>query len=89
MTRFPLGQLVMTRGVAQHFRDDVSPLLGCVARHCRGDWGDVDAHDARANVVALADDARLLSSYRVDNVKIWIITEADRSSTTILFPEEY
>jgi hypothetical protein len=59
-------------------------------RHAAGDWGEVDAHDKAENEYSLQHGFRLLSAYRLaDGTKIWIITEADRSSTTILLPEEY
>lgn len=61
-----------------------------LARHQRGDWGIVDGCDRRANDDALVAGERLLSAYRLsDGTKIWIITEADRSSTCLLLPEEY
>lgn len=84
----PLGQTVMTRGVAQHFADP-TPLRTVLARHQRGDWGEVRADDARLNDEAVRDGDRVLSAYTVDGVRLWVITEADRSTTTILFPEEY
>ena len=59
-------------------------------RHARGDWGEVDAEDKQANQDALVHGERLLSAYRTSlDVRIWVITEADRSVTTILLPEEY
>ena len=59
-------------------------------RHMAGDWGDVDEEDKAANDQALTDGSRLLSAYRTAAAKkLWIITEADRSATTILLPEEY
>jgi hypothetical protein len=61
-----------------------------IASHARGDWGEVHPEDARANDEALLSGERLLSSYRLaDGTKLWIITEADRSSTCLLLPEEY
>lgn len=69
-----------------------------LARHVRGDWGCVDPDDAEANRFAVARDARILSAYPIDTAKpcagfgencLWIITEADRSVTTILLPEDY
>jgi hypothetical protein len=61
------------------------------SRHARGDWGTVNATDKRANELALKEGSRLLSAYmlRDGTTKIWIITEADRSATTILLPDEY
>ena len=59
-------------------------------RHVRGNWGEVCEEDRKLNDQALIDDERILSSYQTnDGVKIWVITEADRSATTILLPEEY
>jgi hypothetical protein len=61
-----------------------------VARHVRGDWGDCDDHDRQANEDALRNGERLFSVYRtVKGEKLWVITEADRSSTCVLLPEEY
>ena len=58
-------------------------------RHHRGDWGDLDSDDLDANEDALHTGARLFSVYLINDVKFWVITEADRSSTTILLPSEY
>ncbi len=96
-TLFSLGAVVATPGAIDAFREsgeaiDGSPLLmfPYLKRHASGDWGVVDGHDRRANEQALRTGARLLSAYTLPGVrKVWIITEADRSSTTILLPEEY
>jgi len=73
-------------------------MTQCLARHLTADWGCVDAEDAQANNEALATGDRLLSAYPIDPAKpsegfgkntLWIITEADRSATTILLPDEY
>ena len=85
---FPLGRTVMTR-TAQHTlnHEDVLPAL---QRHATGDWGDVDDHDRAANDLSLRDGSRLLSVYTDRNgTTFWIITEADRSSTCVLLPEDY
>jgi hypothetical protein len=67
----------------------VSPA-SVLARHANGDWGELDEHDRRANEYALKHGLRVLSAYTLSSgEKIWIITEADRSTTTILLPEEY
>jgi hypothetical protein len=59
-------------------------------RHLTGDWGEVDEHDRRENERSLAEGCRLLSAYTLSTgAKLWIITEADRSSTTLLLPSEY
>jgi hypothetical protein len=60
-----------------------------LARHATGDWGELCAFDRRQNQIALRDGLRVLSSYEVPAGRVWIITEADRSVTTILLPEEY
>jgi hypothetical protein len=89
MSKFvSLGRLMMTsnaRSVLSH--EDVLVALG---RHVRGDWGELDPDDRAANDRALVDDGRLLSAYRgSDGRKFWIITEWDRSATTVLLPEDY
>lgn len=99
LARFSLGQLCATPGAqAVLQRYQINPLL-LLGRHLAGDWGDVCAEDARANDEALKVGARLLSAYELvpptgdsqtlPPAKVWIITEADRSVTTILLPEEY
>ena len=83
-----LGRVVSTPGAlaALTYQD----LEKALARHHRGDWGDVDRHDWRANEEALTEGARLLSVYRSeDAVTFWVITEADRTSTCVLLPDEY
>lgn len=65
-------------------------VLPFIGRHMSGDWGDVDPEDWRANDAALVTGERLLSAYSLTAVQqLWIITEADRSSTTVLLPSEY
>lgn len=88
MSRFPLGQTVITSNAqSQLHPEDVLPAL---RRHAAGDWGDVDEHDHKENELALKEGFRLLSVYHDRNdIKFWIITEADRSATTILLPEDY
>ncbi len=88
---FELGVVVATPGAcALMGQAGISPL-SLLQRHHSGDWGEVDAHDRRANDAALRDDARLLSSYTLpgEGRSIWLITEADRSSTCILMPSQY
>jgi hypothetical protein len=60
-----------------------------LVRHATGDWGELCAFDRRQNEIALRDGYRVLSSYDTPEGRVWIITEADRSITTILLPEEY
>jgi len=87
---FPLGQIVTTPGALKALTDfDVDPM-SLIRRHNDGDWGDVDEFDAQQNRFAIRTGLRILSSYSItDIVTIWIITEADRTATTILLPEEY
>jgi len=92
--KFHLGQLVTTRGVNDRVADDTQfakLVTESLARHSKGDWGDLCQEDKNENNLAVkAGNLRLLSAYERDDLpKIWIITEADRSVTTILFPDEY
>jgi hypothetical protein len=85
-----LGQVVATPGALHAFTLAEENYLGYLMRHARGDWGDLCPEDALENDEARECGGRILSSYRLQNrTKIWIITEADRSSTCILLPEEY
>lgn len=89
--RFASGQIVMTIGVdalIEEGRLDPAPYL---YRHLCGDWGDLDDSDRHQNDAALqSGEDRLFSSYRVaPDLKLWIITEWDRSVTTLLLPDEY
>jgi hypothetical protein len=86
--RFDLGRVLATPGVTA--RASHTEIIAALARHAAGDWGEVNDDDKRANEEALRVGARLLSAYAtVAGTKFWIITEADRQSTTILLPEEY
>lgn len=85
---FPLGQLVATT-TALSSLPEADLLLG-LGRHMHGDWGDVSPHDWQANQQALLDGSRLFSVYHTrDGVKFYVITEADRSLTTILLASDY
>ncbi|WP_416173629.1 hypothetical protein [Dehalococcoides sp.] len=95
---FNTGQLVATRGVfefACENPDFAKFIQKSLNRHVKGDWGDMDEEDKQTNDQALKQGTRLLSAYNDDRfpkngvATIWIITEADRSATTILFPNEY
>ena len=92
-TAFPLGQLVMTRGVNNLVADDeafANFVTESLARHVKGDWGELSGEDKAENDLSLKEGFRILSAYESGELpKIWIITEADRSATTILFPDEY
>ncbi len=90
MSGFELGRIVATPGAVEAFREAGELEFKYLIRHLLGDWGEVDAHDQRANNRALKDGTRVLSSYTLPGGrKVWILTEADRSATTILLPEEY
>ena len=85
---FPTGQLMITPNARRVV--DMEQAATALARHSKGDCGDVDAHDRKANEDALREGTRLFSVYRSPaGRKFWIITEADRSVTTILMPEDY
>ena len=86
--KFPYGRMVMTRGVAEEIHE--MEILDAIRRHLSGDWGDVNQNDTRMNEIALRDGYRLFSVYHTRaGKKFYIITEADRSATTVLLPEEY
>jgi hypothetical protein len=87
-----LGNLVCTRGVNDTVAEDAAFALfvyQSVKRHGRYDYGDLCDEDKALNDEAVLIGGRIFSAYVKGNVKIWIITEADRSATTILFPDEY
>ena len=88
---FQLGDCVATPGALQLLTDNDTDYLDLLHRHCTGDWGDLDYKDDRLmndHAVASGVD-RIMSVYKVGDDKVWIITEADRSSTTLLLPDEY
>jgi hypothetical protein len=88
--RFNPGQLVATPGALAALEASGESLFDYLQRHLSGDWGDVSDPDIYENEYALEHDLRMLSSYRLKSgTRIWIITEADRSSTCILLPEDY
>ena len=88
--KFNLGKLVSTPGVLAVLQEAGQSPMCFLARHVQGDWGSVVAHDQAANDQALIVGERLLSAYTTaKGIKLWIITEHDRSVTTILLPSEY
>lgn len=90
LQRFQLGQLLSTPGALKLMQDSHVDPMSLLQRHVRGDWGAICAEDAASNEEALTCGARLLSSYLMPGGGvIWIITEADRSATTCLRPDEY
>jgi hypothetical protein len=86
----PLGQFVSTPGaIAAMAKAGQKPAV-LISRHRKGDWGEIGNEDWNANNDAVEDGERVLSAYQLnDGTKLWVITEADRSATTILLPEEY
>jgi hypothetical protein len=85
-----LGYVVATPGALQALEAARQSADEFLARHVSGDWGEVGEADWDENGLALREGFRILSAYTLrTGVKIWIITEADRSATTILLPEEY
>ena len=85
-----LGRVVATPGALRVLSEEGEEPLRYLLRHASGDWGDLDAHDRRENQRSLKNGWRIVSSYSLgDGLKVWIITEADRSYTTILLPSEY
>jgi hypothetical protein len=91
--KFRLGRTVMTRGVNDQVAEDTPFAMFVVEsllRHSQGDWGNLETLDKEENELSLQQGLRLLSAFEKEGLpKIWIITEADRSSTCVLFPEEY
>lgn len=88
VTRYPLGKVVITATARDAIA--IEAIQMALARHERGDWGNVSASDFAANDHALVTRGRLLSVYEDSlGTTFWIITEGDRSSTTILLPEDY
>lgn len=85
---FPLGQLVMTAGIHQLWEQGLNVVV-LLQRHAAKDWGDLDDHDQRANATALLDGYRIFSCYETQHGKVYVITEHDRSVTTVLLPSEY
>jgi hypothetical protein len=87
---FPLGRVVATPGALAALEAAGDPAAKFLARHARGDWGNVDTDDAKENDLSLREGFRILSAYQTaDGTGLWIITEADRSATTLLLPDEY
>ena len=88
LAKFRLGHIVSTPNALSCLTEE--DILSAIQRHQAGDWGDVDKHDRTANDQALVQGMRILSVYHAANgTKFWLITEADRSVTTVLLPEDY
>ena len=85
--KFPLGQTVITANAKATL--DPADVQEGLSRHAKGDWGDVCPEDRKENELSLKEGFRLLSVYRSGEMNFWIITEADRSITTVLLPSDY
>lgn len=87
---FPLGRVLATPRALEALSSSGVTALSLLGRHQQGDWGQLSAEDAKANSRSILLGSRILSSYEIDQrQRVWIITEADRSVTTLLLPEEY
>lgn len=87
--RFPMGNIVSTPGALSLLNaHDLSPIH-FLALHQDGQWGDIPPEDAHVNELALISGAQLFSVYLIGKERLWVITEADRSITTLLLPDEY
>jgi hypothetical protein len=88
VAKFRMGRIVSTPNALESITQD--DILTAIGRHQSGDWGDVCDEDRKANDESLVDGTRILSVYHAANgTKFWLITEADRSVTTVLLPEDY
>ena len=88
--RFRLGRLHATPGALAALKAAKSHPIALIIQHMRGEWGELDEDDRQQNEIALVAGMRLLSSYTLaTGKKVWVITEADRSVTTLLLPDEY
>jgi hypothetical protein len=88
--RVPLGEMVATPRALQAIEAAGQDAIGFLYRHQQGDWGDLSDDDKRENEFSVDKELRIFSAYyTAKGEKIWIITEADRSATTILLPSEY
>lgn len=87
---FEPGQVVGTPGAVQALQEAGQDPFELLLRHVTGDWGELDDEDKKENELSVEQGFRILSAYQLETgVKVWVITEADRSATTILLPEEY
>lgn len=90
--KFQLGTLLYTQNINQAIKDDgnfVREITDCLNSYINLDWGDLGTEDCELNNQALIDDERIFAAYTTTHGKIYIITECDRSYTTVLFPNEY
>ena len=88
-TVVPLGTVVFTATALELAKEKDINLVALVLNHRMGNWGDVCAADKKTNDWALANGARILSAYKVKEEKFWVITDAERTSTCVMLPEDY
>lgn len=87
---FPLGRTVATPGALEAIENDGDPIGSFIFRHVTGDWSEMDQEDRLANSESITNGTRIFSAYKTSKgTRVWVITEADRSATTVLLPEEY
>jgi hypothetical protein len=88
---FKLGQIVATPGALSALGEDGTTSESLLRRHVTGDWGELSEDDRRENELSIQEGFRILSAYKLPRTgaKLWVITEADRSATTLLLPDEY
>lgn len=90
LPKFPLGRIVATPGALQALEEANQNPFEFLERHQTGDWGELCEEDKNENEFSVRNGFRILSAYRTQNdMKVWVITEADRSVTTLLLPHEY
>lgn len=92
MIKFSLGQIVATPNALEALKAAKRSPIDFIRRHVQGDWGDINEEDKQANETALIEGGRIFSSYKINPEQeeaVWVITEADRSSTCVLMPSDY
>lgn len=89
MKKFELGRILATPGAMEAMGKAGVGIIELLGRHQGCDWSEMDESDRKENEYALEKYLRIFSSYSYRDIKFWVITEADRSATTILLPEEY
>jgi hypothetical protein len=86
---FTLGRIIATPAARETLGELNHSSLDLLRRHMSGDWTEMDVEDQQANREAMVEGDRVFSAYTIQGIKFWVITEADRSATTILLPSEY
>ena len=90
LVRFPLGRLFVTSGAIEVLAEAGQSAQEFISRHARLEQGELSDEDHRENLFSVGRPLRVFSAYKAANgVKLWVITEADRSATTVLLPSEY